>query len=66
MLSGGHPIFSDLRFFSAVFLFDNCVCCTPFLLVRLAAAVAVLVVKRTGLNRVIGLLAAIVGDVMAC
>ena len=64
MFSGGHPVFFDLRVFSVVFLFDNCVCCAPFLLDRLAsaggpcrsyvaAAVADLVVECANLDKLV-------------
>ena len=42
MLSGGYPVFFGLRFFSVVFLFDDCVCRALFIFCgRLAAAVFV-------------------------
>ena len=38
MFSGGHPVFFDLRVFSVVFLFDNCVHFAPFFLAGLPSA----------------------------
>jgi hypothetical protein len=60
MLSGGHSILFDLRFFATVFLFDDCVCRPLFLVGRLfcaggpccgqfVAATAALVVECPGI-----------------
>jgi hypothetical protein len=38
VLSGGHSIFFDLRFFAAVFLFDYRICRSPFFVGGLVSA----------------------------